>query len=86
MSGGNKQPLSSMRMRMDDYVPKSSKAPSHSKSKILIIENFDHFIFIISGNYIDHAVAKARREASTRTKDTFWTKKLLDAETSHPSR
>lgn len=29
---------------------------------------------------MEQVVVRARREASTRTKDTFWTKKLLDAE------
>ena len=35
---------------------------------------------------MDQTVARARREATTRTKDTFWTKKLLDAEVEQPNR
>lgn len=35
---------------------------------------------------IEQVVVRARREASTRTKDTFWTKKLLDAEATQPNR
>ncbi|KAB7498539.1 hypothetical protein Anas_09435 [Armadillidium nasatum] len=67
---GNRQPIASMRMRMDDYI-----AP-----------RMDRMLPYGKSNDIERAVARARREASTRTKDTFWTKKLLDAETSHPNR
>ncbi|XP_066971453.1 serine/arginine repetitive matrix protein 1-like isoform X1 [Macrobrachium rosenbergii] len=73
MSGGNRQPIASMRMRMDDYRP--------PRTGRLLGDPKDG-----ERGPIEQAVVRARREATTRTKDTFWTKKLLDAEAAQPNR
>ncbi|XP_042223004.1 serine/arginine repetitive matrix protein 1-like isoform X3 [Homarus americanus] len=73
MSGGNKQPIASMRMRMDDYRP--------PRAERLLRDPKDG-----ERGPMEQVVVRARREASTRTKDTFWTKKLLDAEATQPNR
>lgn len=63
--------MASMRMRMDDYAPPKPRRNDQGAAIPPLMEQ---------------VVVRARREASTRTKDTFWTKKLLDAEDQYSKR
>ncbi|KAF2360459.1 hypothetical protein FHG87_008785 [Trinorchestia longiramus] len=71
LSDTNRMPVASMRMRMDDYAPPKLRRNDQGVAIPPLMEQ---------------VVVKARREASTRTKDTFWTKKLLDAEDQYSKR
>ncbi|XP_018014007.1 serine/arginine repetitive matrix protein 1 isoform X2 [Hyalella azteca] len=71
LSDTNRMPVASMRMRMDDYAPPKPRRNDQAAAIPPLMEQ---------------VVVKARREASTRTKDTFWTKKLLDAEDQYSKR
>lgn len=79
MSGGNRQPIASMRMRMDDYRPPRT-------GRLLRDPKDDGVGSAITERGPEQVVVRARREATTRTKDTFWTKKMLDAEATQPNR
>uniref|UniRef100_A0A6A7FVN3 Serine/arginine repetitive matrix protein 1-like isoform X1 n=2 Tax=Hirondellea gigas TaxID=1518452 RepID=A0A6A7FVN3_9CRUS len=70
MSESNRM-VASMRMRMDDYAPPKQRRNDQGAAIPPLMEQ---------------VVVRARREASTRTKDTFWTKKLLDAEDQYSKR